>query len=250
MKHQHTSESLPGKSEGKPAKHPNTGCQAAARQEYIAMLEKIVRKSPGIILVSENHLEDGKSIPYLVFANRAMAHHLDYAEQEMNDKSKNWLLKVTFPEDLHLFAEMDDLADRHCTNSDDSVVFRMLQKNGKIQRMMLAYCVLDPEVYGRPHLYVSTGLFLPDELKNEEQVKVWLMERSIHQHHRFLNCLDERKKKILVMIIEGLSDKEIGDKVFLSPGRVKSIRMWLYDKAGVHTRDALISLGYGCGIKR
>jgi len=175
---------------------------------------------------------------------------LDYAEQEMKDKSKNWLLKVTYPDDLHLFAEMDSLAGRRCIEKDCTAVFRMLHRDRKIIRMMLTSCVLNPEVFGSPHLYISTGLVLPKLLKNEEQVKVWFMERSIHQHHRFLNCLNERKKKIFVMILEGLSDEEIGEKVFLSPKTVKSIRMWLYHKADVHTRDGLISLGYGCGIKR
>ena len=250
MKKQPPSEKLPDKSGGKHPKHPEKSGNEAEKQEYIALLEKIFRKSPGIILVSENHLEDGKSIPYLVFANRNMAHELDYAEQEMKDKSKNWLLKVTYPDDLHLFAEMDSLAERRCTEKDCTAVFRMMQRNLKIVRMMLTSCVLNPEVFGRQHLYISTGLVLPKHLKNKEQIKVWFMESSIHQHHRFLNSLDEREKTIFVMIFEGLSDEEIGEKVFLSPGRVKSIRMIIYRKADKHTRDALISIGYGCGLKR
>jgi DNA-binding CsgD family transcriptional regulator len=249
MKKQPPPEKLPDKSGRKHPKHPENSGNEAEKQEYIAMLEKIFRKSAGIILVSENHREDGKSIPYLVFANRNMAHELDYAEQEMKDKSKNWLLMVTYPDDLHLFAEMDNLAGRRCTEKDCTSVFRMLHRDRKIIRMMLTSCVLNPEVFGRPHLYISTGLVLPKHLKNKEQIKVWFIENNIQQHKRFLNSLNERKKKMFIMFIEGLSDEEIGEQMHLSPFTVKGIRIDMYSEADVHSRDGLISIGYGCGIK-
>jgi len=250
MKKQLPPEKLPDKSGGKHPKHPENSGNKAEKQEYIAMLEKIFRKTPGIILVSENLRVDDKSVPSLVYANPSMAHRLGYAEQEMKDKSRNWLLKVTYPDDLHLFAEMDNLTDRRCTDENCPGVFRMIHNDGKIVKMMLETCVLNPEVFGRSHLYVSTGLVLPKHLKNKEQIKVWFIENNIQQHKRFLNSLNERKKKMFIMFIEGLSDEEIGEQMHLSPFTVKGIRLDMYSEADVHSRDGLISIGYGCGLKR
>jgi two-component system nitrate/nitrite response regulator NarL len=52
--------------------------------------------------------------------------------------------------------------------------------------------------------------------------------------------LNERERRVLSCILEGLSNKQIGDRLSISESSVKATLQQLFDKAGVRTRSQLV----------
>jgi two-component system, NarL family, nitrate/nitrite response regulator NarL len=52
--------------------------------------------------------------------------------------------------------------------------------------------------------------------------------------------LEEREREVLLGILGGLSNREIGDKMSLPESRVKNLVVRLFSKASVRTRSQLV----------
>lgn len=62
--------------------------------------------------------------------------------------------------------------------------------------------------------------------------------------------LTEREHDVLRLIAEGLTNKEIADRLILSLNTVKTHRLRLYQKLGLHTRAELVAFARRKGILR
>ncbi len=54
--------------------------------------------------------------------------------------------------------------------------------------------------------------------------------------------ISEREEEVLFLLIKGLNIKDIGEKLFISPGTVKNHVLKIYSKTGVHSRIELSTL--------
>lgn len=61
------------------------------------------------------------------------------------------------------------------------------------------------------------------------------------------SALDSREREILGLIMEGLSNNEIGVRLNLSESVVKAILQSLFEKTGVHTRSQLVRFAFEGG---
>ena len=52
--------------------------------------------------------------------------------------------------------------------------------------------------------------------------------------------LTDREREIASLLVEGLSNKQIADKLFISEGTVKNYISSIYDKTGIHDRVKLV----------
>ena len=60
--------------------------------------------------------------------------------------------------------------------------------------------------------------------------------------------LTARQRTLLRLLTEGLSNREIADRMFLSPNTVKDYLDELMEKTGIHSRTALASKAARLGI--
>jgi len=56
-----------------------------------------------------------------------------------------------------------------------------------------------------------------------------------------VSLLSEREVQVLLLIAEGLSNPEIGERLFISSSTVKTYVKSLLDKLGVHDRAAAVA---------
>jgi LuxR family maltose regulon positive regulatory protein len=63
-----------------------------------------------------------------------------------------------------------------------------------------------------------------------------------------LEPLTERERELLRLMAEGCSNREIGARLFLAPGTVKSYTYSLYGKLGVHNRLQAVARGRALGL--
>ena len=54
-------------------------------------------------------------------------------------------------------------------------------------------------------------------------------------------ALTEREQEILALIADGLTNREIGDRLYISPGTVKAHSSSIYGKLGVHSRTQAVA---------
>jgi two-component system nitrate/nitrite response regulator NarL len=107
----------------------------------------------------------------------------------------------------------------------------------------------------------ASGIFLksdtPDRLVQAIRVVenggIWVDQRIVQlladqlidqcprlRDRRFSGPLEDRERNVLLGILEGLSNRKIGDNIGLSEGSVKNTVQQLFRKAGVKTRGQLV----------
>ena len=60
--------------------------------------------------------------------------------------------------------------------------------------------------------------------------------------------LTARQREVLRLLVEGLSNREIGERLYLSPATVKDYLDDLMEKTGIHSRTALVAQASRLGI--
>lgn len=60
--------------------------------------------------------------------------------------------------------------------------------------------------------------------------------------------LSERELEVLALIAEGLSNREVGDRLAIAPGTVKKHADNIYGKLGVHSRLRAVSRARELGL--
>lgn len=77
-----------------------------------------------------------------------------------------------------------------------------------------------------------------------------LLEERQHKggEHQLLKDLSEREVEVLAGLAEGLSNKEIGERLFISPRTVDTHRTNLMKKLGIHNLAGLVRLALKAGL--
>jgi DNA-binding NarL/FixJ family response regulator len=65
-----------------------------------------------------------------------------------------------------------------------------------------------------------------------------------------LDSLTEREHEIVVLVAQGLSNREIGHRLFVSEGTVKTHVSNILTKTGLHSRVQIVALAYEAGFIR
>ena len=86
---------------------------------------------------------------------------------------------------------------------------------------------------------------LLDCLKTVAQGGVWLanLERTEHTHFRSTMKLTPREREIALCVCRGMRNREIGERLTITPGTVKVHLMHIFEKTGVKDRFELALRG-------
>jgi two-component system nitrate/nitrite response regulator NarL len=76
----------------------------------------------------------------------------------------------------------------------------------------------------------------------DQKVIQLLAERYPHFEDRWFGTLTEREQAVLQGVIDGLSNRKIGDKIGMSESTIKATLQGLFTKAGVRTRSQLVRI--------
>lgn len=95
---------------------------------------------------------------------------------------------------------------------------------GAIEQILNGSSVLDPKVVKRLTMLLSGQ---SKETEDEQKITVEL---------------SDREKEIAYLISEGLNNKQIANKLYISEGTVKNYISNIYDKTGIHDRVKLAML--------
>ena len=122
------------------------------------------------------------------------------------------LVLTTFYDDSNITEAISNGADGYLLkdSGNDAIL-------GAISQLMNGVSVLDPKVMQRLTAMMS---------KNNNKT--------------LYDELTDREREIASLLVEGLSNKQIADKLFISEGTVKNYISSIYDKTGIHDRVKLV----------
>lgn len=69
--------------------------------------------------------------------------------------------------------------------------------------------------------------------------------RALHPTHSKLSLLTEREREVLDLLAQGLTNKEIAEKLYITPNTVKRHLKAIFEKLEVHTRSAATAIATG-----
>jgi len=207
----------------------------------------IYNKNDGTITY-KGSIEDGKVMPSSTFdataPNRLASWCIrNEAEIFMNDFDKE-CKKYLRTKPIPLFGI-----------SPNAAIYVPLKLNKQIVGLITVRTIRK-NVYHQHHLHIlrTVGNFVvralelrkisgTNEIKDKGAQKVWRWrnnEELSPTSNKALKMLTEREKEVLFLLATGLSNKALAEKLFVSPGTIKTHTLNLYEKMGVANRTSAI----------
>ena len=141
------------------------------------------------------------------------------------------LVLTTFYDDKYITEAIANGADGYLLKDSgrDAII-------GAINQIISGITVLDQKVMTR-----LAGLMAANAQNSNRQESVWQDGEGLNKNNLALSKeLTEREKEICSLMVEGLANKQIADRLYISEGTVKNYISNIYDKAGFHDRVKLI----------
>ena len=141
------------------------------------------------------------------------------------------LVLTTFYDDKYITEAIANGADGYLLKDSgrDAII-------GAINQIISGITVLDQKVMTR-----LAGLMAANAQNSNRQESVWQDGECLNKNNLALSKeLTEREKEICSLMVEGLANKQIADRLYISEGTVKNYISNIYDKTGIHDRVKLI----------
>jgi DNA-binding CsgD family transcriptional regulator/transcriptional regulator with GAF, ATPase, and Fis domain len=176
----------------------------------------------------------------------------------------NRLARWCIQNDKEIFINDIDLEySRYVTNiprpvagiSPKAALYVPLKMDGKVMGVIVVRAP-HKNVYQKHHLYIlkTLGNFVIKTLalvreKNKSSANSETIQRNWHwaigsqlpfKAKKILSLLTDREKDVLILLVSGLSNKAIAEKLFVSPGTIKTHTLNIYKKLEVGNRTSAI----------
>ena len=141
------------------------------------------------------------------------------------------LVLTTFYDDKYITEAIANGADGYLLKDSgrDAII-------GAINQIISGITVLDQKVMTR-----LSGLMAANAQNSNRQESVWQDGEGLNKNNLALSKeLTEREKEICSLMVEGLANKQIADRLYISEGTVKNYISNIYDMTGIHDRVKLI----------
>jgi DNA-binding CsgD family transcriptional regulator len=193
-------------------------------------------------------IEDGKRIPDIIINaidEKRLASWCIRKEQDifMNDVEK----------EVTKYVAQNPVP--YAGSAPQAALYTPLKLNDKVVGLIVVRTI-NKNVYQQHHLYIlkTVGNFVVRALelakmqakpfvKTEGTQKEWrwcISEQLPKKSKKALEELTEREKDVLFLLVTGLPNKAIAEKLFVSPGTIKTHTLNIYQKLDVANRTAAI----------
>ena len=88
----------------------------------------------------------------------------------------------------------------------------------------------------------------PSPVLTHEKVVKPLIEKAVPRSTPWTGSLTDRERAVVSLISQGLSNRSIGDRLFISEITVRHHLTSIFDKLGVSNRQKLLLLAHKCGL--
>lgn len=147
------------------------------------------------------------------------------------------LVLTTFYDDSNITQAISNGADGYLLKDSgkDAII-------GAISQIMEGRNVIDSKVMQRLAVLVSTNSQKSNCHTEADNVKRFHYDKQ-NCSAAYIDLVDNmtnREKEICTLLVQGLTNKQIADMLYISEGTVKNYISSIYDKTGIHDRAKLI----------
>jgi len=217
-------------------------------KERLEFFEGIVNSLPiGVYLNEVDHGGDVSTMR-CIWANQWTLDFIGYEQEEMTNLGSEIVKLVFHPDDVETAPKSLEML----TNNKKGVYFSIYRQKPKYkeeyQWIYSRTTVFKTYPDGSPRQSLNVAFELHNELHSPSQLIALLKENACLKNHLKLKSLTKREHEIMKLISEGLTDKAIGVKLYISPATAKTHRNKILKKLGLKNSAGLAAMAVECGI--
>lgn len=217
----------------------------ASHEYYLDFQLPFIRKELEDALCDDNHMRHLILRLYDEYA-RAILQHMKYEEKTLFPYVEGLLAGKKLPDyNVETFSKHHNDATSKLLELK-SIIIKYLPSNGLSNHKLTAtlYDIYNNEEWLKLHANVEDEIFIPaiSELENRvrqsDAVSINL-SNMISKAPEGSNALSEREKEVIIALVQGLSNKEIAEQLFISLNTVLTHRRNIARKLQIHSPAGL-----------
>jgi DNA-binding CsgD family transcriptional regulator len=126
---------------------------------------------------------------------------------------------------------------------------RLKNSNGLYKWFFMQTYVLEYDRERNTGCFLTAGIDAELQQESEGSLNNLLRLLRRRKHSERIAVISEREHQILQLVIEGLTDKEIADRLYISPRTAQTHRNRLLKKTGTLNTASLVAFAYECGLR-
>jgi DNA-binding CsgD family transcriptional regulator len=200
--------------------------------------EDILSQMPSVALMVQLPAAGEDNPRQLAYANRSFSKHTGYYPEALKEEGCDFFARIMHPDDLCLMTKALDHLLQNPREEYTGLVFRI---NAAWDECLYVICNCRVVIFDDRSLsYAICNWQVFDEHSfPEELLRSLLRVRAIKSIADKLKLITPCEKKVWELIVQGFSEKQIAEKLHISPHTVKFHRDNLEEKLGLHSIGAL-----------
>jgi DNA-binding CsgD family transcriptional regulator len=219
--------------------------------DSIDFYKQILNHVPSIVYIN-TYTEQGNPYSLVnVWSNRFAKEFIGYTQKEIDQLGFSFFTDVLHPEDMEIITS-NNILDISVVQQSGIVytVLQRLKPKGKNEYVWTFGSGVQIEAYegGFPKTFMSSVVEITEQMHTENQLIDLLKEISRLKNESRCQSLTKREKDVLRCIVEGFTDREIGEKFFISTATAKTHRNNIIKKLGLKNTACLAAFAVECGL--
>jgi DNA-binding CsgD family transcriptional regulator len=214
--------------------------------EELRFFKTILEKLPALMGIQQFDDFSDPTTNHNIWANQNIIDFLGYSREEMDEMGFRLFLETIHPDDMEMIAN----AMVKFASDPDSFyagIYRLKPKNEDYKWVFGAIKVMETR-NGVPWRFLNLTQDIDQMKDTQNQIIALTKENNRLKNQIKLDALTKREKEIIKHIAEGKTDKEIGNKLFISHKTAKTHRNNIHRKLNVSNSAAIVHFALENGL--
>jgi PAS domain S-box-containing protein len=212
------------------------GCNTP--QQELEFLRKIIDKSPAIMGIQEISDPEDPTTNHNLWTNRKGLEFLGYSREELDALGHILFIETMHPDDMEMIGIAMNKMELN-ENISYGGVYRLRPK-GKDYKWVIGSIIPFERRNGKPWRFLNITMDIDGMKDTQNQVIALTLEIRQLKDQIKIHTLTRREKQITGLIASGLTDREIGRKLFISPTTAKTHRNNIHRKLGLKNTASIV----------
>lgn len=211
--------------------------------------EQVLDNIPALVYIN-TYTEPGNPQSLInKWSNKYAQEFIGFSKDEIDELGFAFFTQIMHPDDLEIIKTKFGATIPQQSGSEYTFLQRLKPKNrDKFLWMYGNGVVLDAYPEGLPKTSLNVIMEITNQMNTENQLVTALKDINRLRNELRCNSLSKREKEVLKNIVQGLTDREISEKLFISPATAKTHRHNIIKKLGLKNSASLAAFAAGCGL--
>ena len=216
-------------------------------RKELDFLKTIVHSIPACVFINEVESPRDVQSYHNTWMNQRGLDFIGYSQEEITKMRYGFFKEFLHPNDMEVVSSIIQTVNSCGPHLIKIAMFRIKTKDRNDYSWLFStYVVLDSFEDGSPKRILGAAFELIESMQSEVQLVMVLKEFKRLKYKLKLCNFTKREKEILSLIVNGKTDKYIGENLCISIVTAKKHRNNLMKKAGVKNSAELVAVAVEC----